>query len=860
MIKNQIDSHMKRNFEQRETLPFVNKPGRYLGHEYNASFKNWDETSFHCALIFPDLYEIGMSHQGLQILYHILNSHEQILAERCYCPAKDMEELLRSRDLPLCSLESNRPLQDFDLVGITLPYELCYTNILTVLDLAGIPLRSRERDETMPIVLGGGSCSLNPEPVADFFDAILLGDGEEAILEIAECIRLAKVDKLQKNKILEKLAAIPGVYVPSLYNPVYNDDGSIAEIQILNPDFPVVKRRVLSDLSKLDHLLHPLVPNSKIVHDRLGVEVARGCTRGCRFCQAGIIYRPVRERTPEQIFDLANTGIENSGFNELALLSLSTGDYSCLATTLPQLMDRFASEAISVSMPSMRVGTLTQDLMDQIKRVRKTGFTLAPEAGSERLRRVINKGISEEDLLTTSRDAFGLGWKVMKLYFMIGLPTETAEDIDAIIELAKMTKQIGNQAARGRQQINVSIGTFVPKPHTPFQWEGQISMEKSRETINHLKKGLPRKGINLKWHDPEQSFLEGVFSRGDRRLSELLETVWKKGARLDGWSDYFDLRRWQEAANECSLKLDTYLRPRNLDEILPWQHLTSGVDESFLKQELSKAHAEAYTPDCRYHDCQKCGLCDFKTIQPVVIDRKRGRETKIENKQKSDQKVISTEPQANEDTHFRYTVTYSRMGDICYLGHLEILQIVFRVLRRAEIRTNFSKGFNPSPKVSFGPAMPVGTQSLAEYFVMDLPAPLDNLEEAKSKLNKQMPPGLEVLDIALSNGSIPQKIISSYHITLHPALQAREFALFKQFLATDRFIVKRIRKRKIKEINIRPLVAGIEINDNSTLSLELISKASEAGVKPLEAVAAILEKDQQEFLASVVLKTGWKEL
>lgn len=852
---------MKRNFEQRETLPFVNKPGRYLGHEYNATVKDWEQTPLHCALIFPDLYEIGMSHQGLQILYHILNSQDSVLAERCYCPAKDMEELLRSRNLPLCSLENNRPLLDFDLIGITLPYELCYTNILTILDLASIPLRAIDRDEGMPIVLGGGSCSLNPEPVADFFDAILLGDGEEAILEIAESIRQGRNDKLSRAAILEKLAAIPGVYIPSHFEPSYNEDGSIAEIKALHADFPRVTRRILSDLSKLDHLLHPLVPNSKIVHDRLGVEVARGCTRGCRFCQAGIIYRPVRERSPEQVFELASQGIKNSGFNELALLSLSTGDYSCLGTTLPQLMDRFSREAISVSMPSMRVGTLTPELMDQIKRVRKTGFTLAPEAGSERLRRVINKGISEDDLLTTSRDAFGLGWKVMKLYFMIGLPTEKPEDIEAIADLAFKTKEVGSRSGgRGRQQINVSIGTFVPKPHTPFQWEAQISIEESREKISLLKKILPRKGINLKWHDPEQSLLEGVFSRGDRRLANLLETVWKKGARLDGWSDFFDLSRWQEAAGECSLILSEFLRPRDQEEILPWHHLSSGVDENFLKEELQKAHAEAYTPDCRYHDCQKCGLCDFKTIKPVVVDRRQKLKEEPEKKPPLTTAKQTDRPQQNEGKHFRYAVTYSRMGDICYLGHLEILQIVFRVLRRAGIKTNFSKGFNPSPKVSFGPAMPVGTQSLAEYFVMDLPAPLDNLKEVKERLNKQMPPGLAVQDIVLSSAKVPQEMVSSYRITLHPALSSEDKKLMENFLSTDSFTVKRVRKGKVTEIDFRPLVVSLDFIDGDTVSLELISKASQAGIKPLEAIAAILQKEQGEFLASIVIKTGWKEL
>ncbi|MBU0946308.1 MAG: TIGR03960 family B12-binding radical SAM protein [Proteobacteria bacterium] len=850
---------MTHTSDQRRTLPFVNKPGRYLGLEYNSANKAWEKGSLSCALVFPDLYEIGMSHQGLQILYHLLNREEHILADRCYCPDKDMEALLREKGLPLCALESGRSLLEFDLVGITLPYELCYSNILTILDLAHIPLRAQQRSEGMPIILGGGSCGLNPEPIADFFDAVLLGDGEEAIVEIGECIRLAKKEQLPRAQILERLAAIPGVYIPSFYRPAYNEDGTIAAITPLNPEFPTVRRRVLADLSQVDHLLYPLVPNGKIVHDRLGVEIARGCTRGCRFCQAGIIYRPVRERSPEQIFAIAKQGIENSGFDELALLSLSTGDYSCLSTLLPQLMDRFSSLLVSVSMPSMRVGTLTQEVMDQIKRVRKTGFTLAPEAGSERLRRVINKGITEEDLLTTSRDAFGLGWKVMKLYFMIGLPTETAEDVDAIVELAKMTKQVGAQSGRGRIQINVSVGTFVPKPHTSFQWEKQISMAESREKISRLKAIMPGKGMKLKWHDPEQSFLEGVFSRGDRRLANLLETVWNKGARLDAWSDHFTLGLWEEAARECELSLDSFLRPRGHDEILPWQHLDSGVDTSFLLEELEKAHTETYTPDCRYHGCQQCGLCDFKEIKPIV-QRPKTDEQGPEVREKSGNcPSPAANGQPEDEKHFRYTVTYSRIGNICYLGHLEILQLIFRALRRAKIRTNFSKGFNPSPKVSFGPALPVGTQSLAEFFIMDLPEPLTDLPATQARLNEQLVGGLHVEKIILSDGSVPQMFISSYRIRLEEPLTAEEENRLQQFLDTDTFSIERSRKGKTKAIDLRPLVVKLEVENQDILYLEMISKATEAGVKPLEALAAILAKEHKELLSADLIKTGWNE-
>ncbi|MEK6202182.1 MAG: TIGR03960 family B12-binding radical SAM protein [Desulfobulbaceae bacterium] len=851
---------MQAKIERSKLLPFVTKPGRYLGHEYNAIVKEWDQTLVRCALIFPDLYEIGMSHQGLQILYHILNGQDQVLAERSYCPDRDMEKLLLEKNSPLTSLESDHALADFDILGITLPYELCYSNIVTILSLAGIPLWSKDRDESFPLILGGGSCSMNPEPVADFFDAILLGDGEEALVEITTIVGQAKKDKVSRSELLSQLATIKGLYIPSFFQPLYSDQGTICELRALESAHPTVQRRIVADLSQTDHLKRPLVPNGKIVHDRMGVEIARGCTRGCRFCQAGIIYRPVRERSPEQIMDIARCGLSDSGFDELALLSLSTGDYSCIEPLLKQLMDTFASEYVSVSMPSMRVGTLTQSVMDQIKRVRKTGFTLAPEAGSERLRRVINKGITEEDLLTTCRDAFALGWKVMKFYFMIGLPTETEEDIDAIAELAKKAKQEGDKGGRGRRQINVGIGTFVPKPHTPFQWERQINIDESRERIRRIKGAMPRSGINLKYHDPDQSFLEGVFSRGDRRLARLLETAWKGGARLDGWSEHFDLSIWRAAGEECGLTLDTFLRQRDPGEILPWQHLHSGIETTFLQDELAKAHEEAYTPDCRYHGCQQCGLCDFKEIKPIVYGRKAddsGEKTADVPAAPPANQTVHESSSAGEEGHFKYNVIYSRTGDICFLGHLELLQLVFRSLRRAGITTHFSQGFNPSPKISFGLALPVGTESLAEYFIMDLPEPLKSAEDTVTHLNSQLPPGLTVQSVALHSGKVPQNLQSSYIVTCPRSLSAEEVSRIDDFMGREEFPLSRTRKGKKTVFDIRPLVVAIVPETSNKLKLELLYTSSLPGVKPIEILTHVLKMDLETAATSKVLKTAW---
>ncbi len=839
----------------QEFLPFVNKPGRYIGQEYNIPALKGDDSTLHCALVFPDLYEIGMSHQGLQILYHILNNSSKISAERCFCPDRDAEAILKAKKIPLVSLESGRPLAEFDLIGITLPHELCYTNILTILARSEIPFFAKERNEHHPIILGGGTCALNPEPVADFFDVILLGDGEEAITEITLLLLAARQEGISRSQQIELLSKIEGVYVPHHFKPKYDNDGRIVGLKHKKTVPARIHKRVLANLDALDHLYKPIVPNSRIVHDRLGIEVARGCTRGCRFCQAGITYRPVRERTVTQILQLAEKGIDNSGFEELALLSLSTGDYSCLPELLPKLMDKYSSDFVSVSLPSMRVGTLTEDLMDEIKRVRKTGFTLAPEAGSERLRMAINKGITESDLLDSARDAFNLGWSLIKLYFMIGLPTETMADIDAIVALAKKTAEAGNVSGHGRKRVTVSVGTFVPKPHTPFQWEEQLSIDQSQQRINRIKDRMPRRGINLKWHDPKQSYLEGVFSRGDRRLAALIVRAWEMGARLDSWSDHFVLQRWQECADACGIDLGFYLRQREKDEILPWGHLSTGVENEFLLEELDKTQKGEYTPDCRYHGCQDCGLCDFDTIQPIVHNKEQTNHAASKQSDAADE-IHREEPEGK----FKYLVTYSRTGLICYLGHLEFLQIIFRALRRARIRTNFSKGYNPSPKISFSPALPVGTESLCETFVMELPAPLDDCQVQSVRLEEALPDGISINKIVPLAGKLPQELKTTYSISVEKSLIEEEQNKIKSFLAADSHYISRRRKGKTKQIDIRPMIDTITIVSDMDITMKIITRSGFPGIKPLKVLEHILGRSEEELLTSSVRKTDYQSL
>ncbi len=838
-----------------DIFPLVRKPSRYIGNEFNIVNKEWDSCAIRVALVFPDLYEIGMSHQGLQILYHILNSKNDILTERAFVPDTDMEDLLRQERKPVFSLESGRPLGDFDIIGFTLPYELCYTNILTMLDLSEIPFRSSERNDTHPLIIGGGSCSCNPEPVADFFDAILLGDGEEAIVEMMEIIQNGKLKNHKRSEILNQLSAIPGVYVPSFFKPVYDDNGGLKEIRSLREGYERVQRRVLPDLECSQVDVPPLVPLVKTVHDRLGVEIARGCTRGCRFCQAGMIYRPVRERSPHGILKLAEKGIESGGFDEMALLSLSTGDYSCLPELLGRLMDDFAEKYVSVSMPSMRVGTLTEDIMSQIRRVRKTGFTVAPEAGTDRLRRVINKGITEEDLLETCRGAFELGWKMIKFYFMFGLPTETEDDIQEIANLA--SKALGTSPQKGRS-VTVSVGTFVPKPHTPFQWEPQLSIEEGFARIDLLKKNLPKKGVKLKWQDPRQSFLEGVFSRGDRRLSRLVETAWNMGARLDGWSEHYDIGTWRSAAEECGIQIDSYLRLRNQSEILPWDHLSSGVEDEFLKDEYEKALQEAYTPDCRVNGCQKCGLCDFKVIKPIIHSKSDDQGSIVLTEKKSGKYVDQAQKNVK---HYLYRITYSRLEAARFVGHLELIQIFFRIFRRVGLPLNFSQGFNPSPKISFSPALPVGTESIAEYMDVDLSKTLTDTGQLMVSVNEILPEGFNVTGIeTLTSLNETDRIMTCYKIVLvrnsGPDNDIAE--KLKNFMGRSSYKIFRTRKGKKKELDVRPMIKKFVLEENGSIELILESETGRAACKPVELLQSVLLLNEREVASTRILKRWWK--
>lgn len=598
----------------KRILKKVEKPARYLGNEINAVHKDTSNPELvryaHC---FPDLYEVGMSHLGSHILYDVINKEEGVFCERVYAPQVDMEEKMRENNIPLFGLESRESIRHFDIVAFTLQYELCYTNILNMLDLAGIPLLKEDRKEGDPFVLVGGSCAYNSEPMTDFIDAALLGEGEEMNIEVINEYKAWKKSGEPREKFLERIAKIEGVYVPSFYDVEYNEDQTIKSVtpnrECANPH---PRKRIIRDMNKVEYPERFIVPYIDTVHDRIVLEIFRGCTRGCRFCQAGMIYRPIREKNFARLKEILEKLIKTTGYDEISLVSLSTSDYSQLAELTDYLVEEYASKNVGISLPSLRLDNFSMEIANKIQKVRKSGLTFAPEAGSQRLRDVINKGITEEDLTRASRQAFEMGWNNIKLYFMIGLPTETYDDLDGISDLAyevvDIYKDVHNGKFKGKFNVTVSTSTFVPKPFTPFQWNPQDIKANVIEKQRHLVRKLKNRNITYNYHDSDTSLMEAVFARGDRRLGKVLLRAHELGAKFDGWDEHFDLEIWKKAMEECGLDISFYAhRTRELDEVFPWDHIDVGVSKKFLIREAEKALKGEITPDCR-KGCNGCGI------------------------------------------------------------------------------------------------------------------------------------------------------------------------------------------------------------------------------------------------------------
>lgn len=594
-----------------ELLDNVEKPGRYTGKEFNEIVKEGDMSTVKIALAFPDLYEIGMSYLGFKILYEIINKIDGALAERVFSPAVDMEKLLRERKIPIFSLETYRPLNTFDIVGFTIQHELSYSNILNLLELGQIPLRSEERKEDAPLIIAGGPGTFNAEPLSAFIDLFVIGEGEEIVGEIIEVYKRWKDKKQSRAKLLEELAHLKGIYVPSFYKVTYLKDGRVESVTPKKETYhSVIKKRIISNFDQVPYPLFPVVPNIDVVHDRITLEIFRGCTQGCRFCQAGMIYRPVREKSVNTLLKLAEEILSHTGYEEISLSSLSSSDYSEIERLITRLVDRFKEKGVGVSLPSLRIDSFSVALAQQVQRVRKTGITLAPEVGTQRLRDVINKNVQEEDLYSSIEAAFKGGWRKIKLYFMVGLPTETEEDVEGIVRLVSKVDRMGREITGRKISINISVSAFVPKPHTPFQWEAQEERDILSKKIRYLKNRLNWRNISFSYPDINRIYLEAVFARGDRRLGEVLERAHYLGCKFDAWREHFNFETWQQAFNESGLNMEFYAnRIRQEDEILPWDHISCGVKKEYLLEEKKKALKGETTSDCRFENCTECGVC-----------------------------------------------------------------------------------------------------------------------------------------------------------------------------------------------------------------------------------------------------------
>jgi radical SAM family uncharacterized protein/radical SAM-linked protein len=761
------------------------RPSRYINKEVNAIYR---DAPLKVALAFPDIYDIGMSHLGLRILYDIINAIPQASAERVFHPWLDMEEAMKAGGIRLGSLESGRPLGEFDIAGFSLQHELSYTSVLNMIKMGGIPLRAAERQGGDPLVIAGGPCTVNPMPMSPFIDAFLVGDGEDAIRDIVDTVLMWKTGgDGRRDPVLNALSEIEGVYVPSVPKKV--------------------RRRIVASLEDAPYPISPVVPYTEIVHDRLNIEVSRGCPMGCRFCQAGIIYRPVRERSPERVLEIAERSLGATGFEEVAFTSLSAGDYSCLEPLIRGFNRKFSEMMVSVSLPSLRVRAVNAGILRAIRAVRKTGFTIAPEAATERLRGVINKDFSQEDFDEAVRTLFSEGWQNIKLYYMIGLPGERDEDIEAIVPMVKDTQKTARKFSARRVNISVSVSPFVPKPHTPFQWHPQADTNYINEKKSYLRRKLG--GVNLKGHNENMSLLEGAFARGDERLSELLEAALGEGARLDGWTEAFDFDLWRRAMDLTGIDAAGYCKRQfGLEEPLPWDTVDTGVKKEYLRKEYLLSEKAEITVDCRA-SCTACGLgCDTgEEPRPadVVVARARSRET-------------------TPRRPVKIRVEFSKTGPMRYLSHRETMTHIVRALRRTGVLLVYSQGFHPSPKVAFGPPLGVGVAGLREYFDMEV-YPTIAMAEIRDMLNSALSDGFRVNTMASVDMKSPslQGFVSRYvyEIIFHDGREAAAEGA-ERFMQKEKALVS----REKGQVDIRKMVKECDITGDGGIRLTVMDVGS----------------------------------